>query len=142
MSETSMPPAIRAFVDATNRGDSDAFVAAFADDAYLNDWGREFRGREGVASWNETDNIGKQSQFDVHGIVEGRKPDQYLLTVTVSGNGSASVTLSGTPAAVNAALQVATYAPSADYHGAASLTLSVNDGSSASAASVGIGVRP
>ena len=87
MSETSMPPAIRAFVDATNRGDSEAFVAAFTDDAYLNDWGREFHGREGVASWNETDNIGKQSQFDVHGIVEGRKPDQYLLTLTVSGNG-------------------------------------------------------
>ncbi len=87
MSETSMPPAIRAFVDATNRGDSDAFVAAFPDDAYLNDWGREFHGREGVAGWNQSDNIGKHSQFDVLGIVEGRKPDQFLLTVTVSGDG-------------------------------------------------------
>jgi hypothetical protein len=87
MSDTSLPPAIREFVDATNRGDSEAFVAAFTDDAYVNDWGREFHGREGVASWNETDNIGRQSHFEVHGIVPGRKPEQYLLTVTVSGNG-------------------------------------------------------
>jgi hypothetical protein len=87
MSDTSMPPAIRAFVDTTNSGDSDGFVAAFTEDAYLNDWGREFHGREGVASWNESDNIGKQAHFDVLGIVAGRKPEQYLLTLTVSGGG-------------------------------------------------------
>jgi hypothetical protein len=87
MSDTSMPPAIRAFVDTTNSGDSDGFVAAFTEDAYLNDWGREFHGREGVASWNETDNIGKQAHFDVHGIRPGRVDGQYLVTVTVSGNG-------------------------------------------------------
>ena len=87
MSDTSIPPAIQEFVDATNRGDSEAFVAAFTEDAYLNDWGREFHGREGVASWNESDNIGRQAHFDVQGIVAGRMPEQYLLTVTVSGNG-------------------------------------------------------
>ncbi|MBM7503619.1 nuclear transport factor 2 family protein [Agromyces aurantiacus] len=87
MTDTRIPPAIQQFVDATNRGDSAAFVEAFADDAYLNDWGREFHGRDGVASWNDTDNIGRNAHFDVHGIVAGRKPDQYLLTVTVSGEG-------------------------------------------------------
>ena len=87
MSEQSLPPAILEFVDATNRGDSEAFVAAFGDDAYLNDWGREFHGRDGVASWNETDNIGKQAHFEVHGIRPGRIERQYLLTVTVTGNG-------------------------------------------------------
>ena len=44
-------------------------------------------GREGVASWHDSDNIGRQSHFDVHGIRPGRKHEQYLLTVTVSGNG-------------------------------------------------------
>jgi hypothetical protein len=87
MSEQSMPAAIQAFVDTTNRGDSQGFVAAFSEDAYLNDWGREFHGRDGVASWNETDNIGRQAHFDVHGIRPGRIDGQYLLTVTVSGNG-------------------------------------------------------
>jgi SnoaL-like domain len=87
MSEQNMPAAIQAFVDTTNRGDSEGFVAAFSADAYLNDWGREFHGRDGVASWNETDNIGKQAHFEVHGIQLGRVDGQYLLTVTVSGNG-------------------------------------------------------
>ncbi|WP_448003101.1 nuclear transport factor 2 family protein [Agromyces bauzanensis] len=87
MSELTMPAAIEAFFDTTNRGDSEAFVAAFGDDAYLNDWGREFHGRNGVASWNETDNIGKQAHFEVHGIRQGRVAGQYLVTVTVSGNG-------------------------------------------------------
>ncbi|WP_448808765.1 nuclear transport factor 2 family protein [Agromyces bauzanensis] len=87
MSELSMPTAIQSFFDATNRGDSEAFVAAFGDDAYLNDWGREFHGRNGVASWNETDNIGRQTHFEVHGIRPGRIVGQYLVTVTVSGNG-------------------------------------------------------
>lgn len=87
MADQSMPPAIRAFVDATNRGDSEAFVAAFSADAYLNDWGREFHGHDGVASWNETDNIGTQAHFAVHGIRPGRLERQYLVTVTVTGNG-------------------------------------------------------
>jgi ketosteroid isomerase-like protein len=53
-----LPAAIQDFIDATNRGDSDAFAAAFTEDAYLNDWGREFHGRDGVRAWNRTDNIG------------------------------------------------------------------------------------
>lgn len=87
MPDASMPAAIQAFVDTTNRSDSEGFVAAFTDDAFLDDWGREFHGRDGVASWNETDNIGKQAHFEVHGIQPGRVDGQYLLTVTVSGNG-------------------------------------------------------
>jgi len=87
MSAVSLPSAIQAFVDTTNRGDSEGFVAAFTSDAYLNDWGREFHGRDGVASWNETDNIGKQAHFDVRGIQPGRVDGQYLVTVTVSGGG-------------------------------------------------------
>ncbi|MGW2387569.1 nuclear transport factor 2 family protein [Streptomyces sp. NPDC001658] len=47
-----MPPAVRTFIEATNNGDSDAFVNASTPDACLNDWGREFHGRDGVRSWN------------------------------------------------------------------------------------------
>jgi hypothetical protein len=36
-------------IDSTNRGDSEAFIASFTDDAYLVDWGREFHGHDGVA---------------------------------------------------------------------------------------------
>jgi len=64
MTENHLPAAIQSFIEATNRGDSDAFVAAFTEDAYLNDWGREFRGRDGVRTRNRSDNIGVRSHFE------------------------------------------------------------------------------
>ena len=85
--ENHLPAAIQAFIDATNRGDSDAFVAAFTDDAYLNDWGREFHGRDGVRAWNRTDNIGVRSHFEFVSAKPGNAPDSYTVTLTVSGNG-------------------------------------------------------
>ena len=64
MTESQVPAAVQDFIEATNRGDSAAFVAAFTEDAYLNDWGREFHGHDGVRSWNRTDNIGVRSHFE------------------------------------------------------------------------------
>ncbi|MFF9164187.1 nuclear transport factor 2 family protein [Streptomyces longwoodensis] len=58
MPGAEVPAASRAFIDATNRADSDAFVDAFTDDAHLYDYGREFSGHDGVRDWNRTDNIG------------------------------------------------------------------------------------
>jgi hypothetical protein len=60
-----IPPAVTRMVEATNAADSAAFVAAFADDAYLEDWGRGFHGHEGIAGWDQSDNIGRQSHFEV-----------------------------------------------------------------------------
>ena len=79
------PAAVRRMIEATNAGDSDAFVDAFTEDAYLEDWGREFRGREGVASWNETDNIGKNAHFEATGTVE--RDGRYIVTLVVTGGG-------------------------------------------------------
>ncbi len=90
MSDATMPPAIREFFEATNDGDSERFVAAFGPDAYLNDWGREFHGPDGAASWNRTDNIGKQAHFEVRDVRAVRGDDldgEYVVTVTVTGNG-------------------------------------------------------
>jgi ketosteroid isomerase-like protein len=82
-----LPHAVATFVDATNRGDTEAFLAAFTADAVLNDWGREFTGREGIASWNITDNIGKQSHFDVVSVDGDADSDEVTVTLAVSGNG-------------------------------------------------------
>ncbi|WP_353829262.1 nuclear transport factor 2 family protein [Agromyces sp. SYSU T0242] len=87
MTDTTMPTAIQSFIDTTNAGDSEGFVACFTEDAYLNDWGREFHGRDGVASWNESDNIGTGARFDVQGVRAGRMPEQFLVTLTVTGGG-------------------------------------------------------
>ena len=66
LSLSDLDAAIQAFFDATNAADSDAFVAAFADDAVLIDWGREFHGHAEIARWNANENIGVQSQIDGH----------------------------------------------------------------------------
>ncbi|MFB4307283.1 nuclear transport factor 2 family protein [Actinomadura sp. GTD37] len=87
MTENNVPEAIREFVEATNDGDTERFAAAFTDDAYLNDWGREFHGRSGVRSWDRTDNIGKQSHFEILGVEPGDAPDSWVVTMKVTGNG-------------------------------------------------------
>jgi hypothetical protein len=51
--------------------------------------------------------------------------------VTVSGNGTGTVTVSGTAAQITAALNGLSYTPTADYNGAATLNISTNDGSGA-----------
>ncbi|MBZ0144293.1 MAG: retention module-containing protein [Rhodocyclaceae bacterium] len=48
---------------------------------------------------------------------------------TITNNGTASVTIAGTATQVNAALNGLTFAPTADYNGAATLTVSTTDGS-------------
>ncbi|WP_216909867.1 cadherin-like domain-containing protein, partial [Synechococcus sp. CCY 0621] len=49
------------------------------------------------------------------------------LTVTAGNYGTGSVTVTGTKANLNAALATLTYAPTANYHGNASLTVTVDD---------------
>ena len=54
----------------------EAFAAAFTDDADLNDWGREFHGRDGVRAWDRTDNIGVQAHFDAASGSSPARPRQ------------------------------------------------------------------
>lgn len=86
-SAEDVPAPIRAFVDATNAGDSAAFVAAFTEDAFLSDWGKEFRGHDGVSSWNDSDNIGRKAHFEVLGTKPGATPQEVVATVMVTGGG-------------------------------------------------------
>ena len=76
---------IRAMIDATNRGDHDAFVASFTEDALLSDWGKEFHGHDGVASWDETDNIGRSTHFEV--AAARQDGASHVVTLNVSGGG-------------------------------------------------------
>jgi hypothetical protein len=72
-------------IEATNAGDHGAFVAAFTEDAYLEDWGRQFRGHEGVGSWDRTDNIGKNSHFEARDTRQ--EGETYVVTLDVTGDG-------------------------------------------------------
>ena len=83
MSELDAP--IRRMFDATNRGDNDAFLDAFADGATLDDWGRTFTGHEQIAGWNERENIGVHSHIEPGEVP--REGDAITVGVTVSGDG-------------------------------------------------------
>ena len=72
-------------VSATNAADSEAFVGTFTDDAYLEDWGREFAGPAGVAAWNESDNIGRQAHFEIQAV--RNEGSGYVVTLEVTGGG-------------------------------------------------------
>jgi len=80
-----LEPPIRAMLDATNRGDDRAFLDAFADDAVLVDWGREFRGHEQIAGWNRNENIGVQSRIEPTSVE--RSGEVVKVGVDVRGNG-------------------------------------------------------
>jgi hypothetical protein len=82
---SELDPAIARMVDATNRADTDAFVACFTGDAFLSDWGREFHGHAGAASWDSTDNIGVNAHFEVLGVRD--EGDEQVVTMKVSGGG-------------------------------------------------------
>lgn len=84
---SDVPIAIRAFVDTTNAGDSEGFVQVFTEDAFLSDYGREYHGRQGVADWDRTDNIGEESHFDLLGCKAGATSQEVVATVMVTGNG-------------------------------------------------------
>jgi hypothetical protein len=80
-----LEPPIRQMIDATNRGDSEGFLAAFADDAVLDDWGRTFTGHDEIAGWNARENIGVESHIEVTGVE--RSGNEIRVGVSVTGDG-------------------------------------------------------
>ncbi|MDZ7921811.1 MAG: hypothetical protein U5O12_17770 [Rhodoferax sp.] len=59
---------------------------------------------------------------------------------TITNNGSGSVTISGSAAAITGALNGLSFVPTADYNGAATLTLTTSDGSASDVDTVAISV--
>jgi ketosteroid isomerase-like protein len=80
-----LEPAIRQMFDATNRGDSDAFLDAFAPDGTVDDWGRTFTGRHEIAGWNDRENIGVHSHIETTSVE--RDGDAIKVGVAVTGVG-------------------------------------------------------
>lgn len=79
-----LEPPIQAVIDATNNGDSKAFVAAFAKDGSVNDWGQLFTGRAEIGRWDKDENIGAQSQLKVTGV--SRLGGEVLVLLEVTSN--------------------------------------------------------
>lgn len=80
-----LPAPVREAFDATNAGDLGRFLAAFAPDGVIDDWGREFRGHEAIAGWSREESIGVQQTFVVTGSRE--YGDEVVVTAEVGGGG-------------------------------------------------------
>jgi len=55
---TTIPEPVASFIDAVNRHDEHTFLDAFAEDGFVDDWGRIFAGREAIKGWSDNEFIG------------------------------------------------------------------------------------
>jgi hypothetical protein len=67
MTATDLPPLVAQAIDAVNSGDTEAFLAAFAGDGWIDDNGRRFTGPDAMRAWSDRELIGANSRFDVTG---------------------------------------------------------------------------
>ena len=81
-----LPTVLQQVIETTNTGNSAAFVALFENEGLIDDWGHQYVGRDKIAGWNQTDNIGRQSHFELVDAKE-EQANQWLLQIKVSGNG-------------------------------------------------------
>lgn len=65
---TSIPEPVGTFFDRVNTQDQGA-LDLFADDAVVDDWGREFNGREEIRTWSDQEFIGSQGVLTVESVV-------------------------------------------------------------------------
>lgn len=65
MSAPAVPAPVQALIDAINTADTEAFVAAFAPDGFVSDWGTVKSGPEGVRAWATSDAIGAGARMTV-----------------------------------------------------------------------------
>jgi hypothetical protein len=59
---------VQAALDAANRGDVEAFLGVFDEAGVVDDWGREFAGRNAIRGWSDAEFIGKQVSLTVVGV--------------------------------------------------------------------------
>jgi hypothetical protein len=80
-----LPGPVRNAVDAANRGDVEAFLDSFVATGVVDDWGREFAGRDAIRGWSDAEFIGKQVSLDVTEVEQDG--GRTVVTAQVGGDG-------------------------------------------------------
>jgi ketosteroid isomerase-like protein len=80
----TLPNIIREFIKATNAHDSRAFIDTFAEDALVNDFARNFRGKEQIRSWGDKEIIAPKVTFEADKVIEHY--GDFLITALTDGN--------------------------------------------------------
>ncbi len=84
MMKVTLATPIENFITATNNHDTDAFLAQFAADADITDWGHHYQGKTGVLAWNTTDNIGANASMEVISVKSVQREGLAGQAVTVN----------------------------------------------------------
>jgi len=84
-SETvKLPAVIQSFIKATNDHDGDAYINSFVDDALVNDFSRNFWGRDSIKQWSDKEIIGDKVTFEADEIVEHY--GEFIITALTDGS--------------------------------------------------------
>jgi len=70
MADKALDSVIAEHIAAVNAFDTDAIVATFAEDAFVNDARREFRGIDAIRGWVEREMVGDKVTIDVREVVD------------------------------------------------------------------------
>jgi len=70
MSDTTLIPVLAEHVRAVNAFDEDAVVATFAQDAFVNDARREFRGAAAIRRWVAKEMVGDRVTLEVTEVLD------------------------------------------------------------------------
>jgi hypothetical protein len=83
--DTELPAPVAAAIDAANANDLDAFLACFAPEGVVDDWGREFRGPDEIRAWSDREFIGVRVSLEITEVK--RRDGSTVVTATVGGDG-------------------------------------------------------
>jgi hypothetical protein len=70
MADKKLDKVIAEHLAAVNAFDTDAIVATFTEDAFVNDARREFRGIDAIRAWIEREMVGDKVTIDVREVVD------------------------------------------------------------------------
>jgi ketosteroid isomerase-like protein len=82
--KTKLPAVIESFIKATNEHDGKAFISAFTEDALVNDFARNFWGKEQIKNWADKEMIEPKVTFEADDIIEHY--GDFLITSLTDGN--------------------------------------------------------
>jgi hypothetical protein len=82
--QIKLPAVIEEFIRATNEHNGDVFISTFADDAFVNDFARNFKGKEEIRKWSDKEMIGDRVTMEPDDIIEHY--GDYMITALTDGN--------------------------------------------------------
>jgi ketosteroid isomerase-like protein len=81
----AIPEPVAAALAAANANDTGAFLDCFTEDGVVDDWGREFRGREEIRGWSDREFIGARVSLEATAVEE--RDGATVITAQVGGDG-------------------------------------------------------